>query len=97
MSDAQQKHSMLEADKASHSFLTLTSCTLICSFGRLLLLLLLTFLNAGVFTVLLQVPQFCAVHRDKATMVNKVSPRCTAEGCNRAATFGRQGSKVSVN
>jgi hypothetical protein len=48
------------------------------------------------FTVLHQVPQFCAAHKDNATMVDVVNPMCTADGCNLAASFGMKGSKVSA-
>jgi hypothetical protein len=45
--------------------------------------------------VLLQVPQFCAAHRDNATMIH-VAAICIENGCNRVASFGLKGSKVSV-
>jgi hypothetical protein len=42
-----------------------------------------------------QVPQFCAKHKN-AIMVNLVSPRCIAEGCNLLASFALPSSKVSI-
>eukprot|EP00953_Heterococcus_sp_UTEX-ZZ885_P005781 3581-Heterococcus_DN1.PRE.1 len=38
------------------------------------------------------VPQFCAKHKN-ATMVNLVSPRCIAEGCNLLASIALPSSK----
>eukprot|EP00953_Heterococcus_sp_UTEX-ZZ885_P001609 1391-Heterococcus_DN1.PRE.1 len=42
-----------------------------------------------------QVPHFCATHKN-ATMVNLVSPRCTAEGCNLQASFALLPSKAAL-
>ena len=44
----------------------------------------------------MQVPLYCAAHRDKATMMNVVNPRCIETGCNVIASFGLKGSKVSA-
>jgi EsV-1-7 cysteine-rich motif len=45
--------------------------------------------------MLMQVALRCAAHMDRETMVNVVSPRCIAEGCNLFANYGLKGSKVS--